>query len=184
MSRICILGSHPVFRQAAPFDDHRYEIWACSTHNLPPHFVLPRVNRFYEVHLPALDPREGRSQQYIDELKKLACPVYAMDKDLVVSLPGANFYPKEAVVDAFGRYFIDTSSIAYIMAHAILYCLDNRVEGEPDYMLIAGVGQKSATEYAYQRPGLQYYVQMALDSGVDVIVPEGSEINRVLKYKF
>lgn len=183
MTKIAVVGSNPVFRECAPWADRSWEIWACSAHNLPPHFDMPRLDRFYEVHIPALAPEDGRDRQYIDHVVKLSndIPVFAMDRSILTK---ASPYPKERVVDFFGKYFIDTSSIAYIMAHAILEILDRRVRGERDDLAILGVGQKSASEYTYQRPGIQYFLSIAIHYGIDVVYPEESEIGRAIKYKF
>lgn len=164
-----------------------WEIWACSAHNLPPHFEPPRLTRFYEVHLPALSPSEGREQDYIRnviELTKLGL-VWAMDPMLTESTHAdAHQYPKDAVINRFGDFFIDTSSIAYIFAHAIMHIEANRKHGEEDYIGLFGIGQKSASEYTYQRPGIQHFCMMAVEAGINVVFPSESEIGRTIKYRF
>ena len=179
--KIAVVGSHPTFREATPWSDSSWEVWACSAHNLPPHYTLPRLTRFYEVHEPTLSPNEGRSREYIDEVNKLSCPVYAMERS---TLPRALPYPKQEVIDRLGHFFLDTSSIAYIFAHAILTIEQNRKQGVADYIGVFGVGQKSASEYTYQRPGIQFHIQMAVELGINVLYPEESEIGRAIQYRF
>lgn len=182
--KICVLGSHPATRDQAPFDLPDWEIWACSPHNAPPHKVLPRVTRWYEVHPKAADPT--REPAYLDYLQKLcrSIPVYMMDR----SDHPAIQYPKEDMVSRYGAFFIDTSSIAYIMAHAIATIEDDRVASGPstrrDVIGIWGCMQASAGEYVFQLPGIQYYCQMAHDRGIDVAVPEDTHLlkPRVLNF--
>ena len=51
---IAVLGSHPVTKMQAPFADPDWTIWACSPHNFEKE-RLPRVDEWFEVHVPAGD---------------------------------------------------------------------------------------------------------------------------------
>lgn len=199
--KICVLGSHPLTRDKAPFLQTDWEIWACSTHNAPPHFTMPNFHRFYEVHPTSEHPtRPEDYQQWLDSFNHTVLgpseeKLWMMDRR---RRPWANAYPYERVVEEFGPHFIDTSSIAYIMAHAILTIMDNRgkivrnVEGEivsevemgGDVLGIFGVSQASPGEFTYQLPGIQFFATMAHLRGIDVAVPEESKILNPRKIDF
>lgn len=179
MARIAVLGSHPATRGQAPFDDPSWEIWACSPHNAPPHFTLPRVNRWYEVHIPASDPT--RDEQYLDYIRGLSktTPLYMRDRS---GHPDALEYPETEIINRFGPFFLRTSSIAFILAHAITYIEENR--SDQDIIGLFGIMQASPSEYTYQRPGIQYYIQRALEAGIDVVIPEEAKLFNVTEHKF
>jgi hypothetical protein len=169
--KICTLGSHPATRDKAPFQIPEWEIWACSTHNAPPHANLPRFDRFYEVHPTSEHPtRPENYQQWLDGLEGTG-KLWMMDRR---RRPWAHPYPKEKVIERFGPYFLDTSSIAYIMAHAIL-TMEER--GDKNNVLgIFGCMQEGPSEFLYQRPGIQFFATIAWELGIDVAVPEESGI--------
>ncbi len=168
-----MLGSHPITRDKAPFADKAWEIWACSTQNAPPAAFLPRITRWYEVHDPVIHPtRPADYQSWLDKLHA-AHPdrLWMMDRQ---RHPQARPYPIDAIVEEFGPHFINTSSIAYMMAHAILVM---GVQRDPENTLaIFGVMQASASEYTYQLPGIQHFATAAWERGITVAVPEESKI--------
>jgi len=171
--KIVVLGSHVATRDKAPFADKEWEIWACSTHNAPPHAFLPRITRWYEVHEPVEHPtRPGDYQAWLDRLHATHPDrMWMMDR---LRFPKANAYPIDAVIDEFGPYFINTSSIAYIMAHAIMtMSILGKVDAE-NTLAIFGCMQASASEYTYQLPGIQYFATVAWERGITVAVPEES----------
>lgn len=180
--KICVLGSHPETRDLAPFGDPSWQIWACSPHNAPPFFTLPRFDRWYEVHEVAFDAAT-RQQNYLDYLKTIEQPLYMRDRR---DHPKAIPYPFDEMEDRYGAFFLQTSSIALMMAHAIATIVDSAkgMEPEPSMLGVFGVMQQSAGEYTYQLPGIQYYIQRAHDLGIDVVVPDGTNLFSVRKLNF
>lgn len=182
--KICVLGSHPLTRDKAPFLQTDWEIWACSTHNAPPHFTMPNFHRFYEVHPTSEHPTRPEDYQlWLDSFNHTVLgpseeKLWMMDRR---RRPWANAYPYERVVEEFGPHFIDTSSIAYIMAHAILTMGER--DG-PHVLGIFGVSQASPGEFTYQLPGIQFFATMAHLRGIDVAVPEESKILNPRKIDF
>lgn len=163
---IAILGSHPATKMQAPFDQN-WLIYACSPHNLEPgHPRLPRWDEWFEVHVPVTHPT--RSLAYLEEVKKEKV-VWMRDKEAMPYFKGARAYPEEELADRFGPFFW-TSSIAFIMAKAIVEC---EKQGIPRIGLW-GIMQASPTEYQYQRPGIQYFIQKAMDAGIEVVAPRES----------
>jgi hypothetical protein len=61
--------------------------------------------------------------------------------------------------------YMFTSSIAYMLAKAILDCEREGI----GHIGIWGVMQASENEYVYQRPGIQYFITEAMKRGIKVI---------------
>jgi hypothetical protein len=70
------------------------------------------------------------------------------------------------------NYYHFTSSIAFMMAKAIDDC---EKEGIPRIGLW-GIMQASNIEYAYQRPGIQYFIGEAYNRGLEVWAPDISHL--------
>lgn len=187
---VAILGSHPSTVLNAPFDDQSWRIYACSPHNVE-HRTLPRVDQWFECHDPIEDPT--RAFGYLKAVSEMPF-VWMRDKRALASghFKGAREYPeaklkgtsrfekvklddgkgnvevrKVEVPNSDGRFspFMFTSSIAYMLAKAIVDC---EAEGIKQ-IGIWGVMQASETEYSYQRPGIQYFIWEAAKRGIKVI---------------
>lgn len=186
-SGIAIMGSNPGSVQEGPFDHADWLIYACSPHNLEFEAqdgsnrglrYLPggkradggrfRVDEWFEVHLPLADAT--RPYGYLRELEKLPL-VWMRDGEGLSRIKGARQYPEKDLKQRFGPFFF-TSSIAFMLAKAIVDC--ERL-GIPR-IGIWGVHQASETEYTYQRPGIQYFIQRATELGIQVIAPEVSRL--------
>jgi len=167
MTSIAIMGSNPKNKLAAPFDDPDWKIWACSTHNAPPHQELPRVDEWFEVHSPAADPT--RSPEFLAWVKDLSTkiPVHMRDR---ADYPDSLEYPEEEMKARFGPFFF-TSTISYMLAKAIAE--------EPEAIGIWGVMQASENEWTYQRDGIRYFIQMAHNAGIKVLVPPEARLFRL-----
>lgn len=157
--KIAILGSHPQTKMLAPFADPEWQIWACSPHNFS-HGQLPRVDEWFEVHVPAAHPT--RSPEYLDFVRELTgkIPVWMRDR---TSHPGALEYPEAEMKARFGPFFM-TSSIALMMAKAIV--------AEPETIGLWGVVQATKTEYEQQRPAIQQLMWEAHKLGIGIDMPE------------
>ena len=180
---IAILGSHPMTVMRAPFEKN-WRIYACSPHNFE-HRTLPRVDAWFEVHIPAA--HQTRAYGYLKCLEKVEYPVYMRDLEAMKHFPTAVQYPEaelrgvgetnqygQVIVKELGKfsYFAFTSSIAYIMAKALDDC---DKEGIKEIGLW-GIMQASQTEYAYQKPGIQYFIDRAWRRGVKVTCPTESNL--------
>lgn len=162
--KIAILGSHPATRSLAPFSDGDWTIWACSPHNAR---NLPRHDAWFELHDPVEDPT--RPPRYLAWVKSLPL-VFMRDRAAIADYPGAVAYPEPEMRARFGPFFF-TSSIAYMLAKAIAD-LSALPVTRPKTIGIWGVMQATPTEYSYQRPGIQYFIQRARESGIEVVAPD------------
>ena len=136
----------------------------------------PFFDRYFEIHPLDLlrKPEAQRRDGYEDRLKSL--PILYM-QEAYEDIPIAIRYPVEKVVDNLGFDYFN-SSIAYLMGMALLEGADKigiwgvdmadlePVPGDPSYI----------SEFAYQRPNMEYLIGLARGRGVDVYIPERSPL--------
>ena len=161
MTKIAVMGSAPSSRHLAPFQDMEWEIWCCS----PPNFDNPRVDAWFELH--NLD-RKLTIKQNEPYVKALVAHqrVYVYDQD--PRLPNAITFPWRDYVALYGTDFF-TSSIAWMMAHAISY--------KPEKIGLWGVDMSAADEYGQQRPGVKFFIREAKKQGIEIYLPPTSDID-------
>lgn len=92
-------------------------------------------------------------------------PVYLQAPD--ARTPNATAYPLETMKAKYGDWFF-TSTIALMLALAI--------EQEPEEIGLWGVDMAHATEYAYQKPGCRFFLQVARMRGIRVTMPAECEV--------
>jgi hypothetical protein len=165
---IAVLGSHPATVALAPFDDPEWLIYSCSPHNVEKR-SLPRWDAWFEIHRPA--PHQTRGPQYIEAIKTFPL-VWMRDTEFMPQVPGARLYPETEMKAKFSPFHF-TSSIAFIMAKAIDDIDNGRAEKQ---IGLFGIMQASANEYAYQRPGVQYFIWEAVKRGIKVVAPDVSKL--------
>jgi hypothetical protein len=181
---LCILGSHPATVKQAPFHDESAYIWACSPDNTPyglsPHArQLPRVNAWAELHNPIGD--KSRPYAYLRAISELPL-VWMRDKAAMASgfFPGARPYPEREMKEKFNP-FAFTSSVAYLLAKAITDCEEQGIRQIALYGIMQGgnldpANQAQSPEYAYQRPGTQYFIWEATRRGIKVLAAKESRL--------
>jgi hypothetical protein len=163
---IAILGSHPATVAMAPFNDD-WLIYTCSPHNIEKR-QLPRWDEWFEIHIPVA--HRTRGEQYIEALKDMPL-VWMRDQEAMPHFPGAKLYPEAEMKQEFSPFHF-TSSIAFIMAKAIKDCERMGIK----QIGLFGIMQASPNEYAYQRPGVQYFIFEAVKRGIKVIAPDVSKL--------
>lgn len=153
--KIAILGT-AFSANKAPFDDASWEIWACN--NVPP----KRWDRWFQLHDDAnIDSVAGHREWLAEQTK----PVYIQKTD--PSIPNGIAYPLPEMVAKYGSWFF-TSSISYMLALAI--------EEVPEEIGVYGVDMADATEYAHQKPGCRFFIQVAKMQGIKVTIPPEAEV--------
>jgi len=154
MKKIAIPGAHPSTRLSAPFGDAGWEVWACSFRNVG---QLPRHDLWFELHEPL------GHDKYVSWLARQQNVMVRSERGRTW-VPKAKVYPECHVRERFGPYFL-TSSVAYMMAYAILQ--------EPSHIGLWGVEMVQGHEYQYQRPGCHYFIQRAREQGIEISAPSG-----------
>lgn len=170
---IAIVGSNPLTKFLAPFDDPDWLIWACSPSNSPHGLqdtkLIPRWDAWFELHRPVAHPT--RPFGYLNWLKDNAPVLYMRDATGAKFFPGAKPYPDKAMKAEFGP-FIFTSSIAYMQALAIFECQRLSIP----MIGLYGILQAHETEYNKHKIGTQQFIFEAKKRGISTGVPTPDQI--------
>lgn len=158
---------------------------------------LPRVDQWFEVHDPIEDPtrcfgylkavsempfvwmRDKRAlsqgifkgaRAYPEEQLKGASTFQKVQRQ---NPDGSIVVQKVEIPNSDGLFcpYMFTSSIAYMLAKAISDIMGMLRAGEivdPPEIGLWGIMQQSDNEYAYQRPGIQYFLYEAMKRGIKV----------------
>jgi hypothetical protein len=152
--KIAVCGSAPTSRMLAPFNNLDWEIWACS----PQNYDYPRVDAWFELH--SLDRKFVPANKPYEKVLKAHPRVYVSKAD--ERLPDAIYLDPKPLLAKYGDYFF-TSSLAWMMAFAI--------EQKPEAIGLWGVDMSATDEYSYQRPGCHYFMQKAVEAGIELMLP-------------
>ena len=179
--KIAILGSAPSSVRLAPYNDPSWQIFGCSP---GVYAVASRVDVWFELH--RYEPGViGRPETQKPWFSPEYCAWMAQQKlvwmyEKVPQIPNSQRFPYQDLVNKYGSYFF-TSSIAWMLAAAIEDILTDRAENkfrqdETDHIGLWGVDMAANEEYADQRPGCQFFVQLAQSLGIQVHVPPESDL--------
>ncbi len=146
----------------APIDDPSFEIWGTGGRR----GWMTRATRWYEVHRLA-----GNSETWVEEWRKQALS-WNGECDIYMHYPEPGFgnvqaYPIDHIMQRFGTHFF-TSSLAWMMAHAIDEMRPHEGEAVPGEIAIYGVDMEGAHEYRQQRAGLYHFMELARELGIRI----------------
>jgi hypothetical protein len=144
--RIALIGSAPSSVRFGPYDDPSWVVWSCSPGAMP---FIRRCNAHFELH--RWEPPDGYtgakpwfSPDYIKWMAGLPCPVYMIEP--VPQIPNSAAYPKDAILEEFGPYFM-ASSLSWMVCLAV-------AAGAKEIGLW-GVDMAAREEWQFQRTSLQ-----------------------------
>jgi len=170
--KIALVGSAPSSIRLAPYKDPEWQIWGCS----PGAYGVagPYAHAWFEMHRwePQIPGHVGTGQawfspEYVEFLTRFKGPVFVADP-APPELPTAAVYPMREMIDKYGPFFM-TSSLSWMFAMAL------ETPGVTEIGLW-GVDMSAAEEYGYQRAGCQYFITLAIQRGIKVIVPPESDL--------
>jgi hypothetical protein len=171
--KIGLLGSAPSSLKLAPYGDLSWSLWGCSP---GVYGMAQRADVWFEIHrweppVPGKPNDPGNvpwmSPEYVEFMRRFHGPV--LTAEVVDELPTGLRYPFEYMLEKHGPYHF-TSSLAWMLALAI--------ECKPKAIGLWGVDMAANTEYAFQRPGCQHFIGLAMNEGIDVILPPESDLMR------
>lgn len=179
--KICLVGFAPS-RVQTPWGNPEIEYWLTNDVYAHTPWTESRC-RTFELHsLTGLVENQRRNAQYHEWLRKGKMPVYMPDPQ--PDFPSAYRFPYELLCQAFPRRYF-TNSIAWQQALAIL-CLteptelkDGRVArlARPGAELaLYGIDMSAESELTYQRPCCDHYVGVAEAAGIQVFLPDTSDL--------
>lgn len=192
---IALIG-YTTSRSECPLGDPGWEVYGMN--NLHTLIDADKCSRWYDLHTPQqimerTDDEGGPAHvAWLRSWTKY--PIFIMDPlegvaeidgNPVPSLaertgwPMARAFPTRAINERFGTYFTNTVSwqIAHILAEAIE--ADGSTPGG-DYNLsriaLFGIDMAVGSEYAEQRPSVEYFLGLARGMGVDIVLPGSSDL--------
>ena len=160
-STVAIVGFAPSSMMLAPYDDPAVEIWGINELYLR----APRIDRLFELHEYKYLTKKQRNPHHLEWLRQATVPIYTFKRyrDIPTSIP----FPFAQLTSRFdSKYF--TNSISWLIAFAIVEGF-KRIE-------LWGVDMAMVEEYGSQRPSCEYWVGMARGMGIDVFVPDESNL--------
>lgn len=182
--KIALIGKAPSTVAMAPYGDESWEVWILNT--LGHLSEVPRWDRQFELH----DLELTKAKEYGDYyqwLSRQTRPVYLRDSPPSGFAGGIQF-PLGQILEHFGRYAGKrylTNTVSLMVALAIM----EHETGQPvsDIGLwgidMAQHGLKAAghvgwftSEYARQRPSVEYWIGIAEGRGINVTIPAQSDI--------
>lgn len=202
-NKIAILGTAGTSVELAPFKDPSWAIWACSPGAYPicaktrsdvwfePHrwqptppgrfgapgtkpWFSPEFHSFLQQHKgPVFMTGDIRTKDDTGSPDELLAKYGRPDPSIPNSIPVPYGYLKKK----YGPYFW-TSTVAYMQAMAIETLGPRALMGEEVYLGFWGVDMAASEEYAYQRPGCQHWVGLAMSLGIQVVLPQESDLMR------
>jgi hypothetical protein len=178
MKTVALVGKCARNWKMAPFDNVEIPVWGISYWAALGKY--PRVDAVFEVHKPwvwkhAPTTEDFKPGYYVNWLKESGFyPIFmrASYPDIPTCVP----YPMKQVQakffknlyhgkDLVGRFF--TSTIAYMLGLALFYGYE-RIE-------IYGV-EMNVEQYQYQRDSFFWWTGLANGLGVEIVVPDNSEL--------
>ena len=180
--KIACLGSAPSSVRLAPYNDPTWKIWGCS----PGCFaVAPRSDTWFEIHRwepgvigKADTQKPWFSPEYVawlcehPDVVMVECPP---------EVKNARHLPWQELISIYGAFFFG-STLSYMLAMAIEEIKEDRTKRDTlssewdDKIGLWGVDMSATEEYGYQRAGCQFFVQMARNLSIEVVVPEESDL--------
>jgi len=158
---VIVGGANSTMGQAVEFFGGGYEIWGLNNiyHKLPS--MLENATRWFQIHhdVDIVLTRRDMWETY----DKYDFPVYTNKEGLCKN---AVVYPIKEIVVEFGIYF--TNTISYMIALAI--------KEKFDEIHMYGVDMQIASEFGGQRPSVEYFIGLARGMGINVLIPEGSDL--------
>lgn len=187
--KIGIVG-YTTSREEAPYADASWEFWGMN--NLHKHAGVKenveRYSRWYNLHDHAeIESADPEHYAWLKESHPF--PIYMMDPQEGVDrlgdgapmpslaertgFPSVVPFPRLAILSQFMRYF--TNTVAWQIAHSIYEALFDEGYIYSDLALY-GIDMATGTEYAAQRPSVEYFLGLAQGLGVELHIPPSSDL--------
>jgi hypothetical protein len=169
--KFALIGSAPASIQGAPYADPTWQVWGCSP---GAYGVVPkgRSNIWWELH--RYEPGQPWfSPEYCQFLRDHPCVIVAEARK---EIPNGVVLDYDYLARKYSPFFF-TSSIAWMMAHAI-ELIEHAGDPPGSKIGLWGVDMAANEEYEAQRAGLHYFAMIADKKGIEVGVPPESDLFR------
>lgn len=166
---VAIVGFAEGHLHEAPYDDPEWEIWGIN--RLHTVTGTEHFDRWFQLH--DIERFHGEDTEHLAFLQSFQGPVYLRPQDLgKFPIPNAVPFPADEMVNKFGNYFNNT--ISWLLAYAI--------HQGPQKLGVYGVDMAQDAilnaEYSMQRPSCEYFLGIAAGMGIEVHLPDGTDLLR------
>jgi hypothetical protein len=166
--KVAVVGRCYSTRSDAPWRDPSWELWTLAWDPVPVTARIFETHQNFRMYMGSQE--EG--DFHVGGLRMSKVPVYMLDKQ--PDIPMSVAIDMDAVTKLVGKTVQGTpyieSSIGWMMAQALL-------ELQPgDRIGIWGVDLHCESEYAYQKPNLEYLIGLARGRGIKVYIPPQSAL--------
>jgi hypothetical protein len=151
IKRVNIVGSAPGYKDAP--EDNGY-IWGVNNVHL-----LREVDLIIDVHANRMSPKEFKDKYHMSVVDVKQIPMYAIDK--IDGRPNIERYPIEHIMEEFDTDYFGCG-IDYMIALAVYLGAEE--------IHIYGVWLSMESEYARQKPSVEFWIGIAKGRGVKVEV--------------
>jgi|6_EtaG_2_1085325.scaffolds.fasta_scaffold00491_5 hypothetical protein len=163
MRKIAIIGLGEPNRKDAPWDDAEWELWGLPWDD-EGYFKFQAAFDLHDYYLHT-KPEAGLRKDYTERLCEFPGRLF-MQKNYP-EVPNSRAYPLQGVISAIGAdYFNSGPSYAMGMAIAAL----------PAEIGLWGLYMAKGTEWAVQRPNMEYLIGIARGKGITVTIPDDSPL--------
>lgn len=186
MRSVAVVGMAPAAIPELESLPEETEVWTLNV--APMVFVGDRWDRHYEVHdLDWLRRRQGGNiPQYVEWLQQDHGDKPIIMPRLDPRIPNGAQYPMDAVFSRYGRKRPDgrwgcylQSTVDWMLLHFIA---ESAAAAEQEKrpirgrLFLLGVDMGMELEYAHQRPSCEHWLGVACGMGLEVVVPQTSDI--------
>lgn len=153
------------------FGQEGWEYWGLNTLHKTHPKLLPKATRWFQMHNKhrAID-NKGDYQHWEWLKKQTNFPIYMhrQYEEVPMSIP----FPKDEIlgVQNFNKYF--TNSISWQIALAIYENFK--------VIHLYGIEMALSSEYGYQRPSVEYFIGLAKGAGIEVFIPNRSDLLKTI----
>jgi len=186
-TKVAIVGFAPssMTDVKAYFGDPNFEIWGINQLYISFPMIVQHATRWFQIHSRTEYNMALRDHNHHGWLAgspptphENRFPIYMQVKE--PDIPMSISFPKDAICDMFGRYF--TNSISWEIALAIYETVKAREQGMTGFtdIHVYGVDMSTDAEYREQRPSCEYFIGWARALGINVFIPNKSDLCKTL----
>ena len=162
MKKIAVIGLGEPNRQQIPWDSD----WIL--YGLPwddeGYFHFDAAFDLHDYHLH-IQPEAGLRKDYTERLNDFAGELFM--QETYPEVPNAKQFPLDEAIDTIGADYFN-SGPSYAMAYAIMQ--------KPKFIGLWGLYMASGTEWAVQRPNMEYLIGVARGRGIHVVIPDDTPL--------
>jgi len=157
---LCIVGGSQGRDDAHKYVDTNWNIWCVARI----YDAVPYATMVFDMHQDATHRNRNTFNAHRDGKLVLQYPVEYF--------PDALILPTPEIIDEFGAAF--TSSFSWMIAYGLYLGMKQ--------IALCGVNMSHESELDAQRPGLFYILGFARARGVEIILPEFSQLRTEVKF--